>query len=103
MNGCLHIDITQPAQDDLLAGFWFYERQQAGIGNYFLDSLFADIDSLLIYAGLHVQTQPRVHRTLASRFPYAIYYRLENGTATVMAVLDTRRAPEWLRGRGLSG
>jgi hypothetical protein len=27
-------------------GRHFYERQQAGIGDYFLDSLFADIDAL---------------------------------------------------------
>jgi hypothetical protein len=29
----------------------FYERQETGLGWYFLDSLFSDIDSLLLYAG----------------------------------------------------
>jgi autonomous glycyl radical cofactor GrcA len=36
MNGCESIEITQAAQDDLLAAYWFYENQQAGIGAYFL-------------------------------------------------------------------
>ncbi|WP_228768055.1 hypothetical protein [Limnohabitans sp. DM1] len=32
-------------------------------------------------------------------FPFAIYYLLEGKKATVSAVLDTRRSPEWLRER----
>ena len=100
MNGCESIEITQGAQDDLLAAYWFYEHQQAGIGAYFLNSLYADIDALQISAGVHVKLQPSgAFRSLGSRFPFAIYYLLECKQATVMAVLDTRRSPEWLRER----
>jgi plasmid stabilization system protein ParE len=96
LTGCSTINITDSAQDDLLAGFWFYEQQQLGLGTYFLDSLIADIDSLIIYAGVHTQMNT-VYRSLGSRFPYAIYYQLQANTATVIAVLDTRRDPVWLR------
>jgi plasmid stabilization system protein ParE len=100
MNGCSEIVISDSAQDDLLAGFWFYERQQAGIGTYFLDSLAADIDALLIYAGVQAQAPAsELYRMLATRFPYAIYYTLEASTATVVAVLDTRQDPEWIRSK----
>jgi plasmid stabilization system protein ParE len=100
MNGCESIEITQAAQDDLLAAYWFYEHQQAGIGAYFLNSLYADIDALQISAGVHVKVQPSgAFRSLGSRFPFAIYYGLEGKQATVLAVLDTRRSPEWLRER----
>jgi len=30
------VQITRPAQTDLLEGYVFYEQQQAGIGDYFL-------------------------------------------------------------------
>ena len=40
-------------ESDLIDGFHFYETQQADLGSYFLDSLFSDIDSLLVYAGVH--------------------------------------------------
>lgn len=100
MNGCESIEITQAAQDDLLAAYWFYEHQQAGIGAYFLNSLYADIDALQISAGVHIKVQPSgAFRSLGSRFPFAIYYLLEGKKATVLAVLDTRRSPEWLRER----
>lgn len=49
----MNIRILAAARQDLLGGFRFYEAQQAGLGSYFLDSLFADIDSLQIYAGSH--------------------------------------------------
>ena len=100
MNGCDAIEITQAAQDDLLAAYWFYEHQQAGIGAYFLNSLYADIDALQISAGVHIKVQPSgAFRSLGSRFPFAIYYLLQGQQATVLAVLDTRRSPEWLRER----
>jgi hypothetical protein len=45
------IEILDEAEADLIEGFQFYERQETGLGWYFLDSLFSDIDSLLLYAG----------------------------------------------------
>ena len=47
------IELLDEAKDDLVAGYHFYEEQSSGIGSYFLDSLFADVDSLLLYAGIH--------------------------------------------------
>ena len=96
MNGCSNIRITDSAVDDLMIGFGFYESQLEGLGGYFLESLSTDIDSLSVNAGVHFNTLG-VFRSLASRFPYAIYYLLENSTAIVFAVLDTRRDPLWTR------
>jgi len=65
------IDILDGAEKDLVEGFEFYERQLVGLGDYFLDSIFSDIESLQLYAGIHA-----VHfgycRLLAKRFPFAI-------------------------------
>jgi hypothetical protein len=79
-------------------GFHFYEDQSPGLGSYFLDSLFADIDSLLLYAGIH-RIVYGSHRCIAGRFPYAIYYRVEGEVVRVRAVIDCRRDPAWIRRR----
>jgi len=42
----MKIELLDSAEKDLLDGFKFYERQSRGLGNYFLDSLFSDIESL---------------------------------------------------------
>jgi hypothetical protein len=48
----MRVEILDAAKDDLIAGFHFYEEQSAGLGSYFLDSIFAEIDSLLLHAGI---------------------------------------------------
>lgn len=88
----MRIEILGEAQQDLIGGFRFYENQAAGLGDYFLDSLFSDIDSLHLYAGIHV-LQFGYHRLLSKRFPFAIYYRVKAETIFVHAVLDCRRDP----------
>ncbi len=42
----MRIKILNSAKNDLIDGYWFYEKQMEGIGTYFLDSIFSDIDSL---------------------------------------------------------
>ena len=49
----LKIEILDEAEADLIEGFQFYEHQKTGLGWYFLDSLFSDIDSLFLYGGIH--------------------------------------------------
>ena len=90
----MKIEILESALDDLRAGQTFYEGQRAGLGNYFLDSLFSDIESLLITASVHSIHFDRYHRLLSKRFPFAVYYRKEGDTVRIYAVLDCRRDPE---------
>ena len=95
----MKIRILPSASQDLIEGYWFYEKQAEGLGTYFLDTLFSDIDSLTIYAGIHPKYYGKYHRLLSKRFPFAIYYRVESDTALVYAVLDCRRSPAWIRKR----
>ena len=94
----MRIEILDEAEADLVEGFYFYERQETRLGWYFLDSLFSDIDSLLLYAGIH-NVVYGYHRCLAKRFPFAVYYSIESEIIRVHAVLDCRRNPSWTRKR----
>ena len=59
----------------------------------FLDSLFSDIDSLILYAGIHRKIFG-FHRLLSKRFPHAIYYQVETENEVVVyRVLDCRQNP----------
>jgi plasmid stabilization system protein ParE len=88
----MNIQILDEAQADLHEGAEFYERQNEGLGTYFLDTIFSDIDSLILYAGVHVQLKGH-HRLLSKTFPYAIYYQIDSKTIKVYAILDCRRDP----------
>ena len=84
------------ASQDLDDGEAFYEKRRQGLGQYFLQSLFDDLESLKLYAGIHAKTSVNnLHRMRANRFPYLIYYRVIERVAYVVAILPTRRSPSW--------
>jgi hypothetical protein len=58
----VRIEILESARDDLASGMAFYETQRTGLGAYFLDSLFSDIESLLLFSGV----QPAASRDRAN-------------------------------------
>jgi hypothetical protein len=90
--------VLEKAAVDLKNGFNFYEKQRPGLGEYFADSIIADIESLRLSAGIYA-IHYGAHRMLAKRFPFAIYYNLKDGAAYVIAVLDVRRDPTWVHSR----
>jgi hypothetical protein len=85
----MKLQIRPTAMEDLVNGRRCYD--------YFLDSVFADIDSLKLYAGIH----PKVfgfHRMLTQRFPYAVYYEFPNTEIPIVwRVLDLRQDPDSIR------
>ncbi|SPE51046.1 conserved hypothetical protein [Verrucomicrobia bacterium] len=95
----MRVEILDQAQLDLIDGFHFYEDQETGLGSYFLTNLYADIESLRIYAGVHRKAYKHFYRVLSRRFPFAVFYTFENDTAFIHAVLDCRKDPAWIRQR----
>jgi plasmid stabilization system protein ParE len=91
----VEIRLLEAAKEDLREGWAFYERQSAGLGDYFLDSIQADVRSLKLFAGVHEMADD-FHRLLVKRFPFAVYYLLEGEYIDVYAILDCRRDPDWI-------
>ena len=90
------VRILDLAEADLLSGFQFYERKSPGVGWYFLDTLYGEIESLHLYAGIH-RKSAGFYRMLSRRFPFAIYYRTSEDEIQVWRVLDCRRNPDWVK------
>jgi plasmid stabilization system protein ParE len=95
----MRILILDAAERDLEEGREFYEKQRPELGAYFLNTLFSDIDSLQLYAGIHRVFFGQYHRLLSKRFPFAVYYTRSEDIVFVHAVLDCRRSPSWIRKR----
>lgn len=95
----INLKISEDAFLDLDEGFWFYELQEAGLGDYFAASLRADIESLRVSAGIHPAIYRDYHRLLSRTFPFGIFYTLADGIATIWAVVDLRHDPAWIRSR----
>ena len=92
------IVILRSAIEDLVRGREFYEKQGEGLGDYFDEALAADIESLRLYAGIHVMANGYC-RMLSAKFPYAVYYEIVAEQIRIRAVLDCRCDPKWIRSR----
>lgn len=46
-------EILPSGFEDIANGRVFYDAKEAGLGDYFMASVFAEIESLRLYAGIH--------------------------------------------------
>lgn len=88
--------VLDDAVVDLEAGRAFYDEREYGIGDYFIDCILSDLTSLKLYAGIH-HSHFGYYRMLSKRFPFAIYYDIEDRIAQVVAILDMRMNPDTIR------
>jgi len=95
----MKIEFLSMAKQDLRTGFQFYDNKEPGLGMYFLESLYSDIDSLKIFAGIHEIHFEKYHRALSKRFPYAIYYTVSGEIVKIYAVIDCRQNPQSIKER----
>ena len=85
---------------DLAAGFGYYEGQSDGLGEKFLTGVNSAFDAIERYPEMFAQVHGEVRRAVVSRFPYAIFYRVESKRVVVLTVLHTARDPRiWPRAR----
>jgi hypothetical protein len=93
----MRLQILALARNDLIEGFRFYEAKEPGLGRHFLVNLYSDIESLKLSSGIHRKVHRGFHRALSKRFPFAIYYTVEEATVRIRAVVDCRHRPSWIR------
>lgn len=81
------------ALEEVLVDLKIAEKQNKGLGTYFKDTIISDIESLWLYAGIHNKFFG-LYRLLSKRFPYGIYYEINDDTVIIIAVLDLRQNPK---------
>jgi hypothetical protein len=93
----MKVQILDLAKNDLIEGYRFYEAREVGLGAYFLTNLYTDVDSLAILGGLHSMPYRHFYRALSKRFPFAIFYTMDDDLVKIRAIVDCRRKPSWIR------
>jgi len=82
-----------------LARDW-YEARSPGLGDSFVSALEQVVDLVAALPEAFPEIAVGLRRALLSRFPYALYYRLEGEVIDVVACLHTRQSPSRWRSRG---
>jgi len=90
---------AEPSVDaDIEAAFQWYESEEPGLGFEFVDELRHAYRRILNGPFKYEALRSGIRRVITRRFPYAIYFSVENEVIVVVAVLHTARDPaEWQR------
>ena len=95
----VRVRLRAEAEQDLYEAALWYEAQRESLGGEFLDealSVLAKVsESPLAYPELHRGAR----RALLDRFPFGVFFRLEETEAIVIAVMHGSRDPMRWKGR----
>lgn len=85
------------AEDDIVAGHLWYERQLAGLGDLFLEAVRAAVNRVRENPQMFGVLRRDIRAAMLSRFPYVVYYRDRGSDVLVIAVqYGGRSTRRWL-------
>jgi len=92
------IEAERAVEADVEAAFNWYEGEEPGLGLEFLEELRAAYHRILDHPLGYQDLRSGIRRALTRRFPYAVYFSIEEERIVIVAVLSTARNPEeWQR------
>ncbi len=91
--------VRPEAEAEVQQAFDWYEEQSKGLGLEFLRAIEACLSGVtrnsLAYTVVKV---PNVRRAVVRRFPYALFYLVDDDAIVVIAVFNVKRRPiDWRR------
>lgn len=95
----LRLVVRPEAELDIESSALWYEGQQSGLGNRFLNGLREVLDRVVASPHQFPQVKTGVRRALLLHFPYGIYFVAETDRVVVLAVLHLHRHPDTWRRR----
>jgi plasmid stabilization system protein ParE len=91
--------IAPEAELDIIEAYFWYEGRRAGLGEEFLSSVDACLESIRRRPEMYPVVHEGCRRSLIRRFPYAVFYEPSEATVTIYAVFHTSRDPDKWRQR----
>ncbi|WP_413200900.1 type II toxin-antitoxin system RelE/ParE family toxin [Nostoc piscinale] len=80
-------------RDELDEAYSWYENQQAGLGDEFLECVDDLLNRICQMPESYAVVCNDIRRAILQRFPYAIYYRIVSSRIIVIAIFHGRRNP----------
>ncbi len=88
------IIIRPEAEDDLIDVYNWYEEQSRGLGMDFLRCIDASLNSIQHYPEMYQKIHKNIRRTFIRRFPYGIFYLVDEDKIVILAILHVKRDPK---------
>ena len=90
----MKVRLLSEAERDLRRACAFYESQEVGLGRRLAAEVRSALRRLCLNAGMHSKVHG-YYRTKPQRFPFSIFYAIDDTTVTVVAIIDDRSDPDY--------
>ncbi len=91
--------ILEIAEDEISEAFDWYEQKVAGLGAEFAEELNLTLSNIITDPFLSNEVYSSFRRALLNRFPYKIWYEIEDDIIVVWAVVHVKRHPNFWKKR----
>ena len=84
------------AKDEFDEAYDWHETQRAGLGDAFAKEVHESLELLKRNPKIHAKEYHEIRKSVLKRFPYSIYYYIEDKTVVVLSIFHGKRNPdEW--------
>lgn len=90
--------VKDEAEEDLQSAYDWYEEQQFGLGDTFLNQIDQSFNEILNNPKAFQKRYKKVRMNFTQQFPFGVHYKIEQNKIVVLAVLHTNRDPKNWRG-----
>ncbi len=92
----MRVSLRPEAEVDIEDAARWYEGRGRGLGGEFLDEVLRTLGGIGENPDLYVRVHGEVRRAVTHRFPFGVFYIVEDNDAVVVAVMHASRDPvEW--------
>ena len=89
----MNFRFRKEAERELSESASWYESQNPGLGQRFLDQIQIALAGIAERPLLYSQLRPNIRRCSLRRFPFGILYKIEGEMVVVVAVIHGKRNP----------
>ena len=87
------VRVRHAAEQDIIEARSWYDEQETGFGDRFVDEILRVLDRLGESPFLYQMVYRDVRRAVVRHFPYLVWYRVTGTTVTVLAVTHGKQHP----------
>jgi toxin ParE1/3/4 len=82
------------AESELLDSVLWYDRQRKGLGDEFMHCIDETVERIKRAPEVYPRILKNIRRTTVKRFPFALFYEVDETGIRVIAVFHSRRNPK---------
>ena len=91
----MKIEFLPLAKSELEDAVKYYNLQLPSLGDRYKSELKATIKRVAIFPTAFLEVKPEIRRCIMHKFPYNIYYSIQNNIILILAIAHQHRKPDY--------